>query len=319
MSHRGYGDPPYPPDQSETPPRAAQGRGNERRPNFDRNADGGGVSWDDARSSDMDDVRSRSSGVRRSETGDERSDNLSSRQSRSRWSNPPPRRRRTGSNGERSSVAAPVAGIAPRVDPSGALPRNQDPYGDRFPAQPPAQDRHNGIQNDDWSADVDIVPPSRRTSGLGGRLRPSRGSNDSARRRAAVPAERAPRRPRTGAAALHLPAVFTRAGILRDQVAMLLLGLAALSALLMAGVLAGRTGGLPDVVALRSDATGAATRWGTPTSLWELPLLAAMITLANFILAWWLSSYDRFASRFLLATAIVITFVAWVPLVRFLW
>ncbi len=100
---------------------------------------------------------------------------------------------------------------------------------------------------------------------------------------------------------------------------MLLLGLATLSALLMAGVLAGRTGELPDVVALRSDATGVATRWGTPASLWELPLLAGMTTLANFILAWWLSSYDRFASRFVLATAIVITFLAWVPLVRFLW
>ncbi len=100
---------------------------------------------------------------------------------------------------------------------------------------------------------------------------------------------------------------------------MLLLGIATLSGLIMAGVLAGRTGDLPGVIALRTDAVGAATRWGTPSSLWELPLLAGMVTLANVILAWWLASFDQFASRFVLAAAIVVGLLTWIPLVRFLW
>jgi hypothetical protein len=87
----------------------------------------------------------------------------------------------------------------------------------------------------------------------------------------------------------------------------------------MAGVVAGRIGNLPDVIALRYDASGSATRWGTPESLWELPLLAGMVSIINIVIAWWLSGIDRFASRFVLATAVLVSVLAWIPLGRFLW
>ena len=124
---------------------------------------------------------------------------------------------------------------------------------------------------------------------------------------------------RTTAPSVRIPNVFSRVELLHDQVAVALLSLAILSAALMAGVLASRIGNLPDVIALRYDATGSATRWGTPESLWELPLLAGMITLINLVLAWWLASIDRFASRFVLGTSVLVGVLAWISLVRFLW
>jgi hypothetical protein len=44
-----------------------------------------------------------------------------------------------------------------------------------------------------------------------------------------------------------------------------------------------------------------------------------MITLINLVLAVAVSKGDRFASRFLLASAVVVGLLAWVPLARFLW
>ena len=117
---------------------------------------------------------------------------------------------------------------------------------------------------------------------------------------------------------MRIPNVLTRAELFHDQVAVALLGLALVSTALMAGVLAGRIGNLPDVIALRYDAVGAATRWGTPETLWELPLLAGMVSIINIVLAWWLSSIDRFASRFMLASAVLVSTLAWIALVRFL-
>jgi hypothetical protein len=118
---------------------------------------------------------------------------------------------------------------------------------------------------------------------------------------------------------VRIPNFFNRVELLHDQPSIALLSLAILSTVLMAGVLASRIGDVPDVIALRYDATGAATRWGTPESLWELPLLAGMVSLINTVLASWLSSIDRFASRFVLGTAVLVSVLAWVSLVRFLW
>jgi hypothetical protein len=118
---------------------------------------------------------------------------------------------------------------------------------------------------------------------------------------------------------LRVPATLIRLDILQDQVALALLGISLVSTVVMAGILAGRTDSLPDIIALRFDAVGDPTRFGPPRSLWQLPLLAAMVTLINAVLAGWVSRYDRFASRFVLAAAVVIGLLAWIPLVRFLW
>jgi hypothetical protein len=46
--------------------------------------------------------------------------------------------------------------------------------------------------------------------------------------------------------------------------------------------------------------------------------MAAMFTLMNIVIAWFVSPIDRFASRFVLAGAVVVQFVVWVALFRIL-
>ncbi len=307
MSHRGYGEPPYPPDEPNPRARTASGRERDRR--VDTSGDREPGRFDrtsgDPRLpvSDLDD-RARAAEPRWTSTTDDRYDAGASRQARSRWSNPPPRRRRGANNGGRSF--APSAPLEPTViDPPPARgyddpvadPRDDQEWNDPAPV-------------DTWPAEP--VPPlrTRRQPRLSGRVRTGR---DRAGARSST------RGSRPALPAFRIPDSIARIDFFRDHVAVLLLSIATLSALAMAGVLAARSGGLADVIELRYDATGAPARWGTPSSLWQLPLLAGMVTLINLVLAVWLSTYDRFAGRFLLATASVVGLLAWIPLVRFLW
>lgn len=85
----------------------------------------------------------------------------------------------------------------------------------------------------------------------------------------------------------------------------------------MAALLSTKVGELPSSVVLHLDAVGEADRWGEAGVLWRLPLLAIMATVLNVVLAWYLSGVDRFASRFLLAAALVVQLVAWVAIFDF--
>jgi hypothetical protein len=106
--------------------------------------------------------------------------------------------------------------------------------------------------------------------------------------------------------------------LLHDPIALALLACGAIMAFIMALVMLSRVGDLPSVLVLREDAYGNPALWGPPKSLWQLPLLVTMVTLINLVLAAAVSRYDRFASRFLLAAALVVAVVTWVPVVRFL-
>jgi len=85
----------------------------------------------------------------------------------------------------------------------------------------------------------------------------------------------------------------------------------------MALVLSSQLTGLPASLAIHLDAAGLPDRFGPPRVLRRLPLLAAMATLLNLVLAWVLARFDRFAARFLLAAALVVHLIAWVALFDF--
>lgn len=326
MSHRGYGDPPYPPDHPGNRGRPASDRGQERRGNAGTNVEGGPPRiWEDdpRRVISTPTEQGRNGGARWNEGADERLDPAPVRQGRSRWSNPPPRRRR-GAAGSRAPLE--TGPIVDRRSPDfGVAPTFHEPYRDPFvdPDVPHDWDDRAGAGtgSDPWANRADAPRPSRRPSGLADRIRGGRTRAANPAQGATETVRRTPRRrsSRTFLSTVRLPGSLTRAELPHDQIAVLLLGLGTLSVVVMAGVLVGRLGNLDDVIVLRDDATGAPTRWGTPESLWELPLLAGMITLANLILAWWISSYDRFASRLLLAAALVVGLLTWIPLVRYLW
>jgi hypothetical protein len=118
---------------------------------------------------------------------------------------------------------------------------------------------------------------------------------------------------------VRLPRPVADSDLIRDPVAVTLLGVVALLAFVMALVTLSRVGDSPSVIVLREDAYGSPTRWGPPKSLWQLPLLVTMVTLMNLVVAVAVSRFDRFASRFLLAAAIIVGIVAWVPAARLLW
>jgi hypothetical protein len=212
----------------------------------------------------------------------------------SRWSSPARRRRREA---EQLRPEEPVESASPA----------------RRRASEPAPDPYlEDVEQTDWAGEpidedfdhwgtAENAPPSTR------RYAPGRARRRVARPRAAVTLP-----------AVRVPSSISQSDLLHDPIALALLGGGAVLAFVMALVTATRVGDLPSVLVLREDAYGMATRWGPPKSLWQLPLLVTMVTLINLVLAAAVSRFDRFASRFLLAAALVVAVVAWVPVAHFL-
>jgi len=138
-----------------------------------------------------------------------------------------------------------------------------------------------------------------------------------ARRRTAQSAR--PGMPRPNIQRPALPAAITRADLANDATALAFIGLSCLSLLLMTIVVANRIGALNPVISTHISASGIPGGFASRTTIWHLPLLAAMLTLMNLVAAWFISPLDRFASRFLLAASVVVQFVVWVALLRILW
>jgi hypothetical protein len=124
--------------------------------------------------------------------------------------------------------------------------------------------------------------------------------------------------PRPGSRGLRTPSALGGSDLLADSVALTLLAVGLLSLVIMALSLAVRIGSLPPSLVLHVDAFGDPDRWGAPRVLLRLPLLAAMTTILNVVLAWFLSPIERFASRFLLAAALVVQLITWVALLDFI-
>ncbi|HEX5499789.1 MAG TPA: hypothetical protein VFX03_11195, partial [Thermomicrobiales bacterium] len=219
-----------------------------------------------------------------------------------------PQPSRTGSRPDRDADRAGFDDVFDQTPPSAAFGRRASRAAQ---GRPDAEDPLNAsawdLTDDDWDANpIEIEPedepiqprPARRT-------RTTRSARPA--RRASAPA--APR--------MQVPAFLAQADLTSDRIALGLLGLNVLSVILMAIVLGSGIGSLPSTIVLYLDAAGLPDRWGPPRVLWRIPLLAAMITLINLVIAWFLSPLDRFASRFLLATAFVVQLLAWVAVFQF--
>jgi len=115
-----------------------------------------------------------------------------------------------------------------------------------------------------------------------------------------------------------MPSIISRADLINDAPALGLIGLALVSLAGMAIVVANSVDSLAPSFATHVSASGVLEDIRGSEALWHLPLLAAMLTLMNIGAAWFISSIDRFASRFLIAAAIIVQFVAWVALLRIL-
>jgi hypothetical protein len=147
----------------------------------------------------------------------------------------------------------------------------------------------------------ETAPVARRAS------RRSRSSSTSARGRGARPA-----------VTIAVPRVVAGSSLVADQPALALIGINAVSVLVMALILAVRIGSIPSPAVIRLDAAGNPDLWGPPSVFWRLPAMSLFITIMFLVVAWFLHPIDRFAARFALGAAIVAQLVAWAAIIQYL-
>jgi hypothetical protein len=106
--------------------------------------------------------------------------------------------------------------------------------------------------------------------------------------------------------------------LLEDRVGLVFLMLAVALTLAMVAYLLVQYEQLPQSLVLHWNANGLPDRIGTRRDLWLLPVITAIVTVANIGLAWLAETFDRFAARLLLAGACMVQLVAWVALLSIL-
>lgn len=113
-----------------------------------------------------------------------------------------------------------------------------------------------------------------------------------------------------------LPPAIANADLVNDAPALGFIGVGLVSLAGMAILVANRLDSLAPQFATHVTASGVLENYRGESALWSLPLMAAMFTLMGIVMAWFISPIDRFASRFVLAGALVTQFVIWTALLR---
>jgi hypothetical protein len=113
-----------------------------------------------------------------------------------------------------------------------------------------------------------------------------------------------------------MPPALANAALVNDRPALGLLGAGIVSLGAMAILVANRVDSLGDGFATHVSASGVLEDLRAGSALWNLPLMATMLTLMALVVAWFLAALDRFASRFVLGAALVVQFVTWVAVIR---
>lgn len=107
-----------------------------------------------------------------------------------------------------------------------------------------------------------------------------------------------------------------RDGLLHDRLSSNLIALGVIIPLLMVAFLISQMEGVPDPVALHWDALGEVARTGSPSALWQLPVLSGLILVGNTALAALLIAVDRFLARLMLMATPFVQIAAAVALIR---
>lgn len=116
-----------------------------------------------------------------------------------------------------------------------------------------------------------------------------------------------------------LPAAM-RWELLHDRLALALIGAGALSALLLVGYLAAIANQLPPQIALHFDGQGQPDRFGPPTGLLILPLIAGLTWLVNTLGGAWLHrrASERAGAYLLLGATLFVQALVWVATIGLL-
>ncbi len=103
--------------------------------------------------------------------------------------------------------------------------------------------------------------------------------------------------------------------LLNDPIALGLLGIAVLLNVVMVAYILLQYDSIPSSITLHWNVNGFPDRIGSPREIWIVPLITGMVTIANFLLAWSIVTFDRFAARLLLGATCLVQLVAWVALI----
>lgn len=103
--------------------------------------------------------------------------------------------------------------------------------------------------------------------------------------------------------------------LLNDPIAFGLLGLAVLLNVVMVAYILFEYGSIPSAITLHWNVNGFPDRIGSPREIWIVPLITGLVTVTNFLLAWSIVTFDRFAARLLLGATCLVQLVAWVVLI----
>ncbi len=133
------------------------------------------------------------------------------------------------------------------------------------------------------------------------------------------PARQRPAMSKPNLPSLTLPKSVTDSPLLADMPSLVMIGMAIVSVALMSFLVSDRLHVLGDTIATHVSASGDPENLRTRDAIWQIPLMAGMIALMNLAAAWFISRIDGFAARFLLAAGLLVHFIAWVALFKYLW
>lgn len=136
--------------------------------------------------------------------------------------------------------------------------------------------------------------------------------------RAQRPARRQARpRPERQAPNFTIPPVIAEAPVVKDRITLGMMGALLVSMLAMIIIVATRKDNLGPLIFTHVNANGEAEGIMGSSAIWNLPLIAGMVTLINGVLAWFISRWGMFLPRFLLGGAIGVHFMVWVALLYY--
>lgn len=119
-------------------------------------------------------------------------------------------------------------------------------------------------------------------------------------------------------AGFSLPPVIADAPIVKDRMALGMIAVAVVSVLAMLIVVTTRRDGLDALIFTHVNANGDPQNVQSASAIWNLPLIAGMVTLISGTLAWFLARWGEFLPRFLLGGSIGVQFVVWVAVIAYL-
>lgn len=125
-------------------------------------------------------------------------------------------------------------------------------------------------------------------------------------------------RPARQAPSFTMPAAIADAPIVQDRTALAMAGAAFLSLLVMIIIVATGKDGLSDVIFTHVNANGEPANLQSADAIWNLPLIAGMVTLISAVSAWFLARWGQFLPRFLLGGSIGVQFVVWIAVIAYL-